>query len=96
MKNILTVVIVIILIFSIIIMNGVKINEKLDFNLVYTRDITPILARNGVEERQAWHYDSGLIEDDRGWIWEINKDLAVDEIIIIYVDGDKVVDYSQK
>ena len=93
MKNII-IFIVIILIFSIITINGVKINQKLDFNLVYTRDITSILVRSGVEERQAWHYDSGLIEDDRGWIWEINKDLAVDEIITIYVEGDKVVDYK--
>ena len=51
--------------------------------------------RSGVEERQAWHYDSGLIEDDRGWIWEISEDLAVDEIITIYVEGNKVVDYKK-
>lgn len=92
MKNML---IIIILIFSMVIISGIKINQKLDFNLIYTRDITSILARSGVEERQAWHYDSGLIKDDRGWIWEISEDLAVDEIITIYVEGDKVVDYKK-
>ena len=92
MKN--KIFIILIIVISIIIVS-VKINKKLDFNLVYIRDITSILARSGVEERQAWHYDSGLIEDDRGWIWEISEDLAVDEIITIYVEGNKVVDYKK-
>ena len=67
--------------------------DKISFNLVYTKDTPAVVARLGVEERKAWHYEENLIEDDEGWIWEINKDLGVNEIITISVEGNRVVDY---
>lgn len=67
--------------------------DKISFNLVYTKDASAIVARLGVEERKAWRYEENLIEDDKGWIWESNLNLESNEIIYITVEGDRVIDY---
>lgn len=94
MKNKILIIIAIIYVTIMVIINDIRLDNDVNFDLIYVRDSVAVVARLGKEERKAWSYQDNLIIDDRGWIWESNLKLKPEEIITIVVDGNKVIDFS--
>ena len=65
--------------------------DDMTFDLIYAKNTARLVS----QERKAWHFENKMIEDDMGWIWETNKDIDCDEIILITVDGNRVVSWRK-